>query len=63
VNDGVNLLPPIALINEQLTRNERERRRLRTLLKLAIEEADERSEGTREQAARPEAASRQGGGA
>jgi hypothetical protein len=55
-------LPPIALINEQLTKNERERRRLRVLLKLALEEADERPDRTREQAARAEAA-RSGGAA
>jgi hypothetical protein len=36
------MLPPIRRINEKLSENQRERRRLRTLLKLAIEEADDR---------------------
>jgi hypothetical protein len=40
--DEVSLLPPIRVINERLTRNERERRRLRTLLRLALEVNDER---------------------
>jgi hypothetical protein len=58
VNDDVPLLPPIALINEKLTVNQRERRRLRTLLKLAVEEADDRRHQPRPEAARPEAVAR-----
>jgi hypothetical protein len=58
--DEVSLLPPIRVINERLTRNERERRRLRTLLRLALEVNDERREQA--PASQPEAA-RPGGAA
>jgi hypothetical protein len=58
MTDEVSLLPPIRVINERLTRNERERRRLRTLLRLALEVNDERRRQVptvpRPEAARPE---------
>jgi hypothetical protein len=58
MTDEVTLLPPIRIINERLTRNERERRRLRTLLRLAIEVDDERRapapDDRQPEAARPE---------
>jgi len=56
VSDDASLLPPIRRINEKLTENERERRRLRTLLKLALEEADDR----RQTSPQPAAAGRGG---
>jgi hypothetical protein len=40
--DETSLLPPVRVIHDHLTRNQRERRRLRTLLRLAIEVDDER---------------------
>jgi hypothetical protein len=42
MTNDMSLLPPLKVIHEQLTRNQRERRRLRTLLRLAIEVDDER---------------------
>jgi hypothetical protein len=36
-----DLLPSVRTIHDRLTKNERERRRLRTLLKLAIEVRDD----------------------
>ena len=36
MSDARQLLPPVRVINEQLSSNERERRVLRTLLKLAL---------------------------
>ncbi|MFI5454205.1 MAG: hypothetical protein ACHRXM_02020 [Isosphaerales bacterium] len=41
------LLPPVRVINERLTQNQRERRRLRTLLRLAIEVGDEEHQTVR----------------
>jgi hypothetical protein len=41
MTDETTLLPSLRIIHERLTRNQRERRRLRTLLKLAIEVADD----------------------
>ena len=38
--DDTTLLPPVAVIQERLTRNQRERHRLRTLLRL-VRSADE----------------------
>jgi hypothetical protein len=40
--DATSLLPPIRVIHDHLTRNQRERRQLRTLLRLALEVSDER---------------------
>jgi hypothetical protein len=37
------LIPPIAEIHDRLAKNERERRRLRTLLKLAVDDRDSRN--------------------
>jgi hypothetical protein len=37
------LLPPLGLIHERLTRNQRERQLLRTLLKLTLRDAQERA--------------------
>ena len=39
-------LPPLRVINERLARNQRKRRRLRTLLRLALEVDDERRQTT-----------------
>jgi hypothetical protein len=41
MTDNSALLPPIRLITQRLTQNQRERRRLRTLLRLALEVDDE----------------------
>lgn len=41
MSDETSLLPPIGLIHERLTRNERERRLLRTLQRLALREHEE----------------------
>ena len=41
MRDDATLLPPIGEINRRLTINAREERRLRTLLKLAIEARDD----------------------
>jgi hypothetical protein len=58
IDDHIQL-PPVRVINERLTRNQRERRRLRTLLRLAIEVDDERRQTTRDGST--PAATRQGG--
>jgi hypothetical protein len=50
--DDVSLLPPLGVIHDRLTRNQQERRRLRTLLRLAIEVDGERRQ---RQVPRPEA--------
>jgi hypothetical protein len=42
MRDKDPLIPPISAICDRLTDNQRERRRLRTLLKLAVDEQDER---------------------
>jgi len=39
--DDATLLPPLPLIHERLTRNAKERSRLRTLLRLAVEARDD----------------------
>src|SRR4051812_35845919 len=39
--DDATLLPPVSLIHERLTRNQRERNRLRILLRLARNAAEE----------------------
>jgi hypothetical protein len=60
--DEASLLPPIRVINERLTRNQRERRRLRTLLRLALEVNDEcrrRAPATPQPAAAREGVSRE----
>jgi hypothetical protein len=46
VRDEVPLLPTVRVINKQLTRNRREVRRLRTLLRLAIDVDDERRQAS-----------------
>ncbi len=46
MNDNASLLPPVRVINERLTHNQRERRRLRTLLRLAIEVSHEQQNTT-----------------
>jgi hypothetical protein len=59
--DDATLLPPLPLIHSRLTRNAKERHRLRTLLRLAIEARDD-AERTAAQAApepRPQAAGRE----
>ncbi|MGP0069144.1 MAG: hypothetical protein ACLQGP_36785 [Isosphaeraceae bacterium] len=43
--DDETLLPPLPVIQERLTRNQREEKRLRTLLRLAIEAKDDRRRG------------------
>jgi hypothetical protein len=60
VNDSALRLPPIGWINEKLSENQRERRRLRTLLKLALEELDDRqaADKSRQKATGPEAVKR-----
>jgi hypothetical protein len=40
--EPTSLLPPLGEINRCLTRNQRERRRLEVLRRLALEEADDR---------------------
>ena len=40
MTDDTTLLPPVRLIHERLTSNQRERARLRVLLRLALEAAD-----------------------
>ena len=41
VDPARDLLPPVGIIHDRLTKNERERRRLRTLLRLVIEARDD----------------------
>jgi hypothetical protein len=41
VDPARDLLPPARVIHDRLTKNERERRRLRTLLRLVIEARDD----------------------
>jgi hypothetical protein len=54
--DDATLLPPVSLIHERLTRNQRERHRLRTLLRLARDAAED---GHRQTApVRPQTAAR-----
>lgn len=40
MTDDAPLLPPVRLIHERLTRNQRERQLLRTLLRLAIRNSE-----------------------
>jgi hypothetical protein len=58
MSNEASLLPPLTMIHERLTRNQRERHRLRTLLRLAIEVDNERRETidacSSSDAARPE---------
>jgi hypothetical protein len=41
MSDSSTILPPAHLVHEQLTRNQRERRRLRTLLRVILEASEE----------------------
>jgi hypothetical protein len=54
------LLPPLPAIHAELTRNRREHRRLHTLLKLALEERDDR-ERSRERTTKPPEPAASGG--
>lgn len=54
MSDPEKLIPPAPVVREYLSRNIKERRRLRALLRLAIKEADERRQEAAH-APRPEA--------
>jgi hypothetical protein len=61
--DEETLLPPLPTIHARLTRNARERSRLRTLLRLAIEAEDHKREEAAESPRKPHSPSANGRGA
>ncbi|HZW33451.1 MAG TPA: hypothetical protein VFF52_22220 [Isosphaeraceae bacterium] len=64
--DNTSLLPPIRVINEKLTQNQRERRRLHALLRLALEADDDQQKPRNARQQKPrnarQAAPQAGGG-